>query len=94
MNSIAEREICFVLDIRKVEMKDGLLCGMSSLNPIDCTSAITYILWSKLDDKNNRIFYYNETNKDNKLTNIEFNADAGTFGGLRKRLCRVSYSFF
>ena len=87
MNSIVDREVCFVLDTRRKEMKNDLLCGQSSVNPIDCTTAMTYVLWSKLDQQNTRIFYYDD---DSSLIDIEFRA-GGTYGFLLERLRDVSF---
>ena len=90
MNSIADRDVCFVLDTRRKEMKKDLLCGQSSVNPIDCTTAITYVLWSNLDEQKKRIFHYNE---DSSLIDIEFKV-GGTYGVLLERLRDVSFSLF
>ena len=90
MEQIADQKICFILDTSS-DMKDDLLYGMCSVNPIDCTAGITYVMWSKLDDQKNNIFHYN---KRNSLTNIEFNSSKGSFKTLLERLREVSFCFF
>ena len=59
--------ISFVVDVRLKEMQKEQLHGLCSLKPIDCAAAITYVLWNL--NKNNPIFYYNNTDT---VTNLYF----------------------
>ena len=71
--------ISFVVDVRLKEMQKEQLHGLCSLKPIDCTAAITYVLWEL--NKKNSIFYYNNTDT---VTNLSFRD--GSYDDLLTRL--------